>query len=193
MSTPLLSILVPTVPRRLTTFFPKSIQALLDQIIDPKEVELLGLFDNKSRSTGEKRNALLDIARGKYLVFLDDDDWVEPNWLDTILPYLDEDPDVVVYHAMLYWPDGRNMLCTYDIATTECKDISPQLYIGHAAHIHPWRSSIAKSLRFADKVFGEDTEWSSQLCKLAKVQLSIPRVLYHYVFNLATSETRGQQ
>jgi glycosyltransferase involved in cell wall biosynthesis len=77
MTAPLLSILVPTVPSRVATMFPKAIQAILGQITDHKEVELLGLFDNKARTTGAKRNALLDIARGEYVVFIDDDDWVE--------------------------------------------------------------------------------------------------------------------
>ena len=193
MAAPLLSILVPTVPSRVATMFPKAIQAILGQITDQKEVELLGLFDNKARTTGAKRNALLDIARGEYVVFVDDDDWVEPDWLESILPELRRGPDVVVYHNLLHWPDGRCQLCVYDIATTTCRDVNPKLYEGHAAHIHPWKAELAKSRRFADKVFGEDTEWSSGLCKLAKVQASIPRILYHYVYNPATSETRGKR
>jgi glycosyltransferase involved in cell wall biosynthesis len=32
------------------------------------------LFDNRARSIGAKRQALADIARGKYIAFCDDDD-----------------------------------------------------------------------------------------------------------------------
>jgi glycosyltransferase involved in cell wall biosynthesis len=186
----LLSVLIPTVPSRIDTFYPRMVKSVIEQIGDRKDIEVCAFFDNKRRSTGEKRNTLLDMARGEYLVFLDDDDQIEPDWLESVTVELRSNPDLVVYQVMLHWPDGHDQLCKYDIATKECRDVSPTLYEGHPSHTHVWRSSLAKTLRFEDKVFGEDTAWSSVLAKQVKVQRSIHRVLYHYQYNPATSETR---
>ena len=39
---------------------------------------------------GAGRNTALDAARGKYLTFIDDDDWAEPDFLDFLVHLLEE-------------------------------------------------------------------------------------------------------
>lgn len=65
-----LSILVPTIPSRLTTFYPRIMS-------DYPEIEIIGLFDNKKRTTGQKTGCM---AQGTYLVFIDDDDRISENY-----------------------------------------------------------------------------------------------------------------
>ena len=63
--TPLLSILTPAVPSRMA-----QLAKLCDELakqIGGLAVEHLTLLDNKRRSVGLKRQALLDIARGDYV------------------------------------------------------------------------------------------------------------------------------
>jgi len=50
-----LSILVPTVPSRLTTYYPRIMSDLLKQTENYPEIEIIGLFDNKKRTIGQKR------------------------------------------------------------------------------------------------------------------------------------------
>lgn len=45
-------------------------------------VEILTLTDNKQRSIGAKRQALLNLAQGKYIAFLDDDDVPSHNYIE---------------------------------------------------------------------------------------------------------------
>ncbi|SCM92825.1 Uncharacterized protein BWINRASL_01028 [Bacillus mycoides] len=40
-----------------------------------KPVEILVLLENKKRTTGEKRNILVEQAKGEYVAFVDDDEW----------------------------------------------------------------------------------------------------------------------
>jgi glycosyltransferase involved in cell wall biosynthesis len=186
----LLSILVPTVPSRISTFYPAMIANLLKQIGDRKDIEVIGLFDNKMRSTGSKRNAMLNLASGKYLVFLDDDDYVTEDWLSRVVSAVESNPDLIVYGVLVHWPDGRLQHCRYDVSVKECRDIDRDHYEGHPSHVHVWRTCIAKSVGFSDKQFGEDTEWSSTAAKSVQSQVTIDKELYHYCFNPKTSETR---
>lgn len=51
-------------------------------------------------SIGAGRNTALDAARGKYLTFIDDDDWVEPDFLEFLVRLLEENgADVAICGA----------------------------------------------------------------------------------------------
>ncbi len=81
---PILSILTPSIHSRL-----RQVDYLCSfinrQIIDPATVEHLVLVDNKSRTVGEKRDALLRIARGDYVAFVDDDDWISADYVPALV------------------------------------------------------------------------------------------------------------
>lgn len=66
-----LSILIPTVPRR-KAHLERLLATLEPQLTD--EVELLVLMDNKKSLIGSKRQKMIDISQGEYIVFIDDDD-----------------------------------------------------------------------------------------------------------------------
>src|SRR3990172_4807579 len=97
-----LSILVPTIPSRLTNFYPNLMIQLLNQTKDRSDVEILSLFDNKHRSVGHKRQALIDLAQGEYLTFIDDDDRIAQTYVRDILEALYTNPnaDCVVYDTL---------------------------------------------------------------------------------------------
>ena len=90
-----LSILILSIPSRI-----KQLEALLEKLenqFDDDRVEILVMLDNKSFHIYEKRNELLNMARGEYLCFLDDDDNVADNYIPSILDVLDnETPDVIL-------------------------------------------------------------------------------------------------
>ena len=53
-------------------------------------MEIIGLFDNKKRSVGEKRQDLLNLAKGQYLVFIDDDDRISDDYISSIIQAMNE-------------------------------------------------------------------------------------------------------
>ena len=188
---PRLSLLVPTLPSRLTTHYPRIMVELLRQIdrAQPGEVELLGLFDNKLHSVGVKRNMLLSLATGDYLSFIDDDDRVTAHYLERLLQTIavHPDADVIVYEVQ----------CTVDgLATKHCRygielgytDVNGE-WTGKPAHTMVWRRELVQGIRFKDMGLGEDVEWVARATPLVKRQVRIDEVLYYYDFNRATSET----
>lgn len=95
MTTPILSILTPAVPSRLD-----QLATLCDEIarqIGDQPVEHLVLLDNKKRTVGEKRDALLRMARGQYVAFVDDDDDISRDYVSRILTAAETRPDVITF------------------------------------------------------------------------------------------------
>ena len=75
-----LSILILTIPNR-KRMFDKLISELNNQFTDEKfipfeDYEIL-IQSDTDKTIGEKRNELLQRARGEYIAFIDDDDMIE--------------------------------------------------------------------------------------------------------------------
>ena len=187
-----LSILVPTVPSRLSYFYPRIMKQLLDQCASFPEVEILGFFDNKKRTVGEKRQDLLNMSRGEYLTFIDDDDRIADDYVSAIIDALNHNPetDCVVFDCICRIEDGAEKYCKYGIEF-EYGDISDTEWRGKPAHIMVYKSSIAKNHVYSSTNFGEDCEWVIRACVDIKHQTRIDKVLYYYDCKpRTTSETR---
>jgi hypothetical protein len=103
-----LSILILSIPSRLEKYT-KLQDKLLAQIGDREDVEVLCMIDNKSFHIYEKRNVLLQAARGSHLAWLDDDDDVADNYIEKLTAVIEEDPswDVISFNQDTYL-DGKH-------------------------------------------------------------------------------------
>ncbi len=85
---PLLSVLITSLPERLEAHLLPLWRKLTAQAAAtgaPTQVELVSLLDNRTRTIGEKREDLVQIARGLYVAFVDDDDDISPDYLPQLL------------------------------------------------------------------------------------------------------------
>ena len=80
------------------------IEKIMDQIGDREDVEIISLMDNKSLHIWEKRNALMAIARGTHITWLDDDDDVSDDYVSRLTETIYENPnaDVISFDQMCY-------------------------------------------------------------------------------------------
>lgn len=181
-----LSILIPTTPNR---------RALLDKLkeelyrqIDNKEVEIIELEDNFEMSIGEKRNKLVEMATGEYVVFIDSDDWVSEDYIDEMLKGISYNPDVIGIHCFLDSDNPRPFVHSlqYDtwkkIAGVETKPPS---------HLTPIKKSIAIQVPFIHKNYMEDTTFAKDLMKskLLKTEWISDKVLYFYRYDVEKSDS----
>jgi glycosyltransferase involved in cell wall biosynthesis len=202
-----LSILISTIPRRVNNFFPSLVNKLMAQIGDRQDIEIVGFFDNKKRSVGHKRNELLKLAQGEYLVFIDDDDDITDDYISSIMYALSANPeaDCVVFDCITTINGDTNNQ-TYSkystayeygqVPATSVNPLNPAWTIqnqwrGKPAHTMVYKASIAKGHIYVDKNYGEDVDWVVRACKDIKNEIRIDKVLYLYNFNSAVSETRG--
>ena len=194
-----LSILVPTVPRRMDNCYVSLIKKLEAQVATKTKIELIGFYDNKQRTTGEKRNNLLFLAKGEYLVFIDDDDDIANDYIGSICDALHKNPgiDCIVFDCITT-VNGKNPVHSeysihHEYRTFKSKPDMPyhDEWRGRPAHTMVWKSSIAKKHIYQDKNYEEDVQWVKRAYRDIKTEFRIPKVLYYYKFNDGISEIRG--
>lgn len=180
---PILSILIPSVPSRI-----HRAAMLIQKLGDNPDVEVLAFLDNKRRPVGGKRQSLLEIARGDYVAFCDDDDNVADDYLAELLPRCASGPDVVTFEQMAT-VNHRTGRIIFDAS---CRADEPWLADGVARrrpwHICAWRRELALQGVFTEKSYGEDADWVNQVAPLVKRFLHVPKVLHFYHHSSETTE-----
>ena len=182
---PLLSILVCSLVERNNTFLSDLISSIEKQIIG-KPVELLILSDNAKRPVGTKRNDLLNISKGRYVCFIDDDDRISETYVDDVLQeIIDWSPDVVVFDAEITFNGTNPKLVKYGREYDYCE--KSDAYYRHPNHlmVHK-RENITEF--FKDIKTGEDDEWALRMLPRTVTQSRIDKVLYYYDYNTSTKK-----
>lgn len=113
-----LSILIPSVAERRNTFLPKSLDMLYGQLEKlPNEiqsqVEIIYLIDNKTIMLGDKRNLMIEMAKGEYIVFVDCDDRIEPDYIQTLYEATKTNADSIVFFASVSLNGQEPKICRY--------------------------------------------------------------------------------
>ncbi|MES2240446.1 MAG: glycosyltransferase family 2 protein [Bacteroidota bacterium] len=186
-----LSILVPSVAERRNTFLPKCLDMLYGQLEklfpeQKKQVEILVLIDNKERMLGSKRNNLIDIAQGEYIVFVDDDDRIEPDYISLLLDATESKSDVITFLASVSLNGEPAKICHY--SNKYAKDYNTEsTYHRLPNHICCVKKEISLKVPFLNIKNGEDSAYSKQLKTHLRTEHSIDKVLYHYDYNEKTT------
>jgi len=200
MNFPKLSILIPTFPTRKEMRGPLieslTAQAGTDNPVTTLEkgmlcyryksarVEIL-VCEDENHSIGFKRQLMLEMSKGEYVVFVDDDDHVSDQYISLILAALEKNPDVVGMIGTMTTNGERP--ATWEISrqwnrwmTTTKKGLTH--YLRSPNHLVPIRRSIAIQVGYEPIRFAEDARYSEKLVKmgLCKTEVKIPVPIYHY-------------
>ncbi len=186
-----LSILVCSVIGRRNTFLPSILDALNSQIEGVNDVELLVLIDNKTRMLGIKRNDLVFMAQGDYIVFVDDDDKIAADYVSTLLQAIDKanGADVITFKVNVSLNGGEFKPCYYS------KDFAHDYneadrYCRLPNHIMCIKKDLCIDTPYEPILYGEDSAFSKQLKPKLNSEYAIDKVLYEYHYNLETTETQ---
>lgn len=192
----MLSILIPSIPERSA-----NLNMLLDNIFIQNELakkidcfEYMGgiemcIDDSKSflnggLSIGKKREGLVKKATGKYLCFLDDDENISPNYVETLLRMCNEDKDVCTFRSIFklkdYWGlvDMKMVYKVNDQASPDYTIRRPPW------HICPVRSEFAKLYPFEDINNAEDFKWFEKVLSHCTSEAHTDRILFQYNHNI---------
>jgi hypothetical protein len=183
---PKFSILVLTLESRREMFY-SLLEELTSQINKfDGQCEILWESDSGEKTTGAKRNSLLNKANGEYLAFFDDDDWPSPTYVSDILEAIKTNPDCCSLLGEIT-TDGQNPQIfehSLKYKSWNTAQTGRVKYERNPNHLNPIKSSIAKTVKFPEVNYGEDHAWSMALHSLGllKVEKEIQNVIYYYRF-----------
>lgn len=181
-----LSILVPAIPSRWDKF--QKIYTKLDSQAT-KDVEVIGLIDNKKRSIGKKRDALKTLVNGEYFCFVDDDDDVSDDFVKEILKGIKKNPDVIAFKQRALVDDLEGVI-DFDLKN-ENEPFKPgEVTKRKPHHMCAWKTSLAKKVVFPDLMYNEDAIWLGYLWKMALTQYKIDKILHTYIFDSKVTEAK---
>jgi len=158
-----LSICVISLISRTKLLF-ELIQSL--QLERTKDVELLISQDAGVAPIGAKRNWLVKAARGEYIVHIDDDDTVSPNYIPAVLAAIKRDPftDVVLIRGRRIENNIESSAVEFDyrIGGVDGEWVGNVLW-HNPSHLCPIRADIAKMIPFPEVPRAEDLVWLKRL------------------------------
>lgn len=185
----MLSILIPSIPERASRLT-KLLKELHKQIDFCNRIhDSLGSveiiiddslsFRQGGLSIGEKRNSLLNRATKDYVCFLDDDDWISPDYIETLLRLCNQGQDVCTFKSLFkcddYWTVIDMKLNSVNDGATPEKEVKR-----NAWHICPMRRTIAVGVEFSSLNHNEDWDWMNRVLQSVTTEAKSNRILHNY-------------
>jgi hypothetical protein len=184
-----LSILIPSIHERFTVFN-DLVNKLNAQIYSggfDNSVSIISLIDKRGeRTTGDKRNSLIEMSNAEYISFIDDDDMPSNDYVLELMTAIKLNPDVIPINGFMttnginpvYWEMALGL--PYDSTHVNGKII----YRRFPNHIACMKRELILPYKFKDLTYGEDYEWAKRINdnKVFKTEVRITKPIYHYVF-----------
>lgn len=207
---PLVSVLVPVY--NVAPFIEKCVKSIFEQTYDNLEIifvddcstdqsiqivqEVVQYYSNrvaqikivrheKNRGQAAGRNTALSVANGDFLMFVDSDDWIEPDSVELLLHKQEEsDADIVYGQLVMHYSTHDEVVMEPMYANkTEMVLRATELTIDHTLCKRIFRRSLftENNLHCCEGLdYGEDHYLMPQLLWFAQRVERIEKVLYHY-------------
>lgn len=147
-----------------------------------KHHNFINIISQRNKGLGGARNTGVQNSKGKYIIFLDADDWLLPNSIKDIITISDKhELDILEFGANLVAESG-------EIVSTVSKNSNLKIYngieyyncikyAGSACNKLYSRSFLeTNKLVFLEKIYGEDFEFNTRALFFAKKVLAIENV-----------------
>ncbi len=143
--------------------------------------ERITVFHTTNHGLSAARNVGLDHAHGEYIAFVDSDDWIEHNMLETLYQKTAESGADVVECG--YLREYRNGYVRYEMQFRGENALNGLLSgkISNIVWNKLWKAICFTNIRFPEGMMFEDTATTYRAFLYASA-ISIPDCLYHYRF-----------
>lgn len=147
----------------------------------------LRIIEQENRGLSAARNTGLRAAAGEYLWFVDSDDWVSPDALSKVFPYLDGENDEVVFGATNVTDDGKQALSDINsfpahhqkcYSGVECWRKGLQQISTSVLAIYRKDFLMAHQLLFKEGYIHEDVEFCPKASYLSRKTVFLHESLY---------------
>lgn len=131
-------------------------------------------------SVGKKREALLKRAEGEYVCYLDSDEGISPDYLETLVRLCRQGQDVCTFQALTKLKDFWalvDMRLSYKVND----QISPEYTVRRPPwHICPVKTKYAKRYHFPDVNNAEDFAWMNKVLTHCTTEAHTERIIFEY-------------
>ena len=208
MTQPILSIVIPVY--NVAAYLEKCVNSCFKQNVDNKLYEIILVNDGstddslelckklKSQNPAIKiisqenkglsgaRNTGLDYSKGKYIWFVDSDDWIVTNCLSKIINKLNTGIDIIwLGHDVWYLGESTK---SYIPKKTSNPISGEEFFINYLENqFYIWKFIykrdflITNNLTFLEGILYEDLEFTPRALLYAKKCITIPLICYHYL------------
>lgn len=180
------SVLIPTMQGREESLqrLLLSIQEKVRRLAPDMRVQFSIEFDNKEKSVGLKRDALLQNAQGRYMSFIDDDDDITDEYIEDLWECIKGDYHVMrLFGTIAPYRFFHTLKFTFDDKMATKGD--PPMFQRPPNHLNPMLTDVARLIRFKDATYGEDLDWCIRLHKTQFLQreYTSDESRTHYIYN----------
>ena len=131
------------------------------------------------------RNCGINLSKGKYIWFVDSDDYIKERSIDKIIEYSKEDSDVIISSYCEVYNNGKTI---DDNIEKDKKNLKAYEFfkskgnISYAAYrfICKRKFLLENNIFFVEGIYHEDEEWSPRILYKAKNFSVIPGTIYCY-------------
>lgn len=138
-------------------------------------------------STGQKRNQLIEQTQSDYFSFVDDDDLVSDNYVESILKATESNPDVITFNGYITTngADRRNFTIRLGSRYYEDKNDKNFYYHRFPNHIACFRRDKVRHVKFPHIWQQEDFQWADRIraSNILRTEVHINDDLYWYDYN----------
>ena len=144
------------------------------------------IINKKNGGLSSARNLGLKYATGDYILYVDGDDWLVDNAIETITKYLNThgEIDMLCFNYYAYYDDSHKKLVSFNASSEILDGLS--FFKKNAFKITAWSKVYRRSfletihLKFLEGRLHEDLSYTIPLCLCAKRVGHINKALYYY-------------
>ncbi len=167
----------------------------IEAIEEPLRVEIIIVVDGGQIKVGQKRQDILNRAKGRFIAFVDDDDMVSLDYIKRIVRSIDKnkEADCISLNGIFHSPGNPPKSFQHSIAHKTYFE-TPDAFCRPPNHLNPIKTSRARMIGFGPKQCGEDFDYAMGLVDAGVLKVetdSGAEPLYHYQYN--PLKTRTQQ
>ena len=206
-----LSVVIPVY--NVEQFLVRCVESVLNQDLEDEEFEVLLIndgstdksdeigkqlaaqysqihyFEQENKGLGAARNLGIRNSNGKYILFLDSDDWIETKVLKNLLTKAEQDNlDMLIYNSRRVFENGenKNIEVTYlpnHLYTGENLILETRVDVLPCANFYRKSILIENIISFEEGVFYEDPDFYFKFILNSERIMYVPEMVYNYYFN----------
>lgn len=170
-----LSILIPTIGRRYNKFL--LLVEYLTKQVEGLPIEIVAFWNTCEYPIGKIRQKLVEDAKGEYVCFIDDDDWVPGYYCQSIIDALGK--DYVGFDVDVQENGNHRGTAFHSLQYTIWRQEEPSYYRG-VTHLNPIRRELALQGTFHSNGAGEDEDWARTMTPITKTENYLGKIMYIY-------------